>query len=338
MTTFPVDVLYTWSGEKGASEHMRFADHGELKHSLRSVAQFMPWARHIFIVMNKKKKPSWFANNYEKHVTILDHDDIFIDGIPVVKPVTNSNSIESAITNAPGLSEHFVYFNDDFFLAKPVPRSYFFTDDGKAIVQARYEIVDTKKSTFKGALPPLTAGFHAHTPLPLRKSAYTHFKAAFPDYVAWIRKENKRTGLGCDQCAQVGLPCPCMQAVHGTFAQWMVNNGFAVHGKRQISDTPVNYFNHENYKSLNAIASIKDIHSDTFTINDSAETDREDFGKTISAFLARIFPVPAPFESPVVKEMASANDANQTMIIAVASCAMLLLLLLILFSSPVFKH
>lgn len=296
--SFPVDVLYTWTGESGKNE-MRFADHGELKHSLRSVTKFMPWVRRIFIVMNEKKKPSWFADDYETRVTIVDHDDIFTDEIGVVRPVTNSNSIETAISNTPGLSEHFIYFNDDFFIAKPLEPAYFFNEDGKAITRAKYEMVDMTETTFKGSLPPLTKGFHAHTPLPLRVSAYKRFKLAYPDYIRWIRQQNKRTGVGCDRCSLVRLPCPCMQSIHGTFAQWMVANNFAVHGNHQVRDIlNVNYFNHTNYKNLQAVRTIEDIKSETFTINDSAETGRDEFGKGVSAFLSRVFPDPAPFESP----------------------------------------
>lgn len=329
MATFPVDVLYTWTGERAANEHMRFADHGELKHSLRSVAQFMPWVRHIFIVMNKKKKPSWFADHYQSRVTVLDHDDIFVDEIPVVKPVTNSNSIETAISNAPGLAEHFVYFNDDFFVARPLARNHFFTDNGRAVVRARHELVDTKNSAFPGL--PLTKGFHAHTPLALRKSAYQSFKAAFPTYIAWIRKENKRTGLGCDRCPEAGLPCPCMQAVHGTFAQYMLDNGFAVHGDSQAEDTSANYFNHENYTDLVSIKRVEDIRSDTFTINDSAETNRQAFGEAVAAFLARVFPMPAPFEAaPGPEKLSGAFDSKTTIGLAVTACALLLFLILLL--------
>ena len=49
-------------------------------------------------------------------------------------PTFNSNSIEFLLYKIPGLSEHFIYFNDDMYFGQPVKPSDFFTKDGKNIV------------------------------------------------------------------------------------------------------------------------------------------------------------------------------------------------------------
>lgn len=322
---FPIDVLYTWAGET-RKEHMRLTDHGELKHSLRSVSQFLPWVNRVFVVMNKKQKPSWFSDDYANWVTLLDHDDIFVDNLPVTRPVTNSNSIETAISNAPGLSEHFIYFNDDFFITRPTPQTYFFTTDGKAIVN-QYKRADTKKSRLKN-LPPLTKGFHAHTPLPLRRSAYDQFKRTYSEYIEWIRTQNERIGIGCDRCLEMSLPCPCQQSVHGTFGWWMINNGFAVPRDNQVNDTNQNYFNHENYMVLRTLR-LDDIPTNTFTINDSAETNREQFGTVIRDFLARVFPVPAPFENKQQQEKITALAKDEYYPLKLALLGVLLVVIIV---------
>lgn len=106
----------------------RFEDHQELKYSLRSVEQFMPWIRHIYIITDKQI-PSWLKRNNK--LTIVDHSDIFPKS--VVKPVFNSLLIELFIHKIDGLSENYLYFNDDFIINKPLKESDFFTADGKCI-------------------------------------------------------------------------------------------------------------------------------------------------------------------------------------------------------------
>src|SRR5690606_36412029 len=41
-------------------------------------------------------------------------------------------AIESQLHHIPGISEHFVYFNDDFFLGRMLPPTMFFTPTGQA--------------------------------------------------------------------------------------------------------------------------------------------------------------------------------------------------------------
>lgn len=117
----------------------RFEDHQELKYSLRSVEQFMPWIRHIYIITDKQI-PSWLKRNDK--LTIVDHSDIFPKS--VVKPVFNSLLIELFIHKIDGLSENYLYFNDDFIINKPLKENDFFTTDGKCV---RYITTPIKKKS-----------------------------------------------------------------------------------------------------------------------------------------------------------------------------------------------
>ena len=48
---------------------------------------------------------------------------------PAYLPTFNINSIELNLHRIKGLSEHFVFFNDDMFLLKPVYMEDFFKDE-----------------------------------------------------------------------------------------------------------------------------------------------------------------------------------------------------------------
>lgn len=49
----------------------------------------------------------------------MSHDDIF-RGLPAARPSFNARAIEGAMWRIPGLSEHFIYSNDDFFVNAPL--------------------------------------------------------------------------------------------------------------------------------------------------------------------------------------------------------------------------
>ncbi len=112
-----------------ATDDSRFVQHDELKFSLRSVELYMPWINHIFIVTNGQI-PQWLDINNPK-ISIVTHKEIMpADALPTF----NSNAIEACIPNIPNLSEHFLYANDDMFVAGSVGKDFFFASDGRPYV------------------------------------------------------------------------------------------------------------------------------------------------------------------------------------------------------------
>lgn len=113
-----------------ANHDSRFIQHDELKYSLRSLYRFAPWIRKVYIVTDNQI-PSWFdvKNDWVK---IVDHTEIFEDHSAL--PTFNSNAIETRLHRIPGLSENYLYFNDDFFLGRPCTKRDFFSKDGKPFV------------------------------------------------------------------------------------------------------------------------------------------------------------------------------------------------------------
>lgn len=145
---FEIDAVYTWvdgadsiwQAQKASALHVldeeqfvddavsdaRFADHDELRYSLRSIDQFAPWIRKIWIV-TAGQTPSWLDTSNPR-VEIVSHHDIWPDETGL--PNFNSHAIESNLHRIKGLADHYLYFNDDFFLTRPLDPSAFFFGNG----------------------------------------------------------------------------------------------------------------------------------------------------------------------------------------------------------------
>lgn len=150
----PVDIVYTWvdgndpelnsrrlaytsldkeifSDDIGGST--RYSNLGELFWSVASVNRFMPWIRKIFIVTDGQNPMPQLEElkKYFDHlipVEVVDHKDIFVDYEDTL-PVFNCNSIETMLWRIPDLSDHYIYFNDDTFVASEMHPEEWFKDD-----------------------------------------------------------------------------------------------------------------------------------------------------------------------------------------------------------------
>lgn len=90
----------------------RYRDSEELRYSLRSLIKHAPWIHHIYIVTDNQI-PYWL-NLETDRLTIVSHEEIFTNKSQL--PVFSSPAIEANIHNIKGLSNKFIYFNDDVFL------------------------------------------------------------------------------------------------------------------------------------------------------------------------------------------------------------------------------
>lgn len=111
----------------------RYVDNDELKYSLRSVEKYAPWIRKIFIVTDNQT-PAWLDTSHPK-IRIVDHTEI----MPAeCLPCFNSVVIEHHLHRIPGLSEHFLYANDDMCINKPVAPETFFAKDSLPKIRLNY--------------------------------------------------------------------------------------------------------------------------------------------------------------------------------------------------------
>uniref|UniRef100_A0A8I5NC75 N-acetylglucosamine-1-phosphate transferase subunits alpha and beta n=1 Tax=Papio anubis TaxID=9555 RepID=A0A8I5NC75_PAPAN len=108
----------------------RFEDNEELRYSLRSIEKHAPWVRNIFIVTNGQI-PSWL-NLDNPRVTIVTHQDVFRNLSHL--PTFSSPAIESHIHRIEGLSQKFIYLNDDVMFGKDVwPDDFYSHSKGQKV-------------------------------------------------------------------------------------------------------------------------------------------------------------------------------------------------------------
>ncbi|XP_010154803.1 PREDICTED: N-acetylglucosamine-1-phosphotransferase subunits alpha/beta [Eurypyga helias] len=108
----------------------RFEDNEELRYSLRSIERHAPWVRHIFIVTNGQI-PSWL-NLDNPRITVVTHQEIFQNVSHL--PTFSSPAIESHIHRISGLSQKFIYLNDDVMFGKDVwPDDFYSHSKGQKV-------------------------------------------------------------------------------------------------------------------------------------------------------------------------------------------------------------
>ena len=100
----------------------------ELRYSLRSILEYIPWVRKIFIVMpNEKVK---FLKPYDeikdRIVYVKDKDLLGYDTANIFAFSFNLHKMEKF-----GISKNFIYMEDDFFFGKPLEKKDFFYYDEK---------------------------------------------------------------------------------------------------------------------------------------------------------------------------------------------------------------
>ncbi|EHB06654.1 N-acetylglucosamine-1-phosphotransferase subunits alpha/beta [Heterocephalus glaber] len=108
----------------------RFEDNEELRYSLRSIERHAPWVRNIFIVTNGQI-PSWL-NLDNPRVAIVTHQEVFRNLSHL--PSFSSPAIESHIHRIEGLSQKFIYLNDDVMFGKDVwPDDFYSHSKGQKV-------------------------------------------------------------------------------------------------------------------------------------------------------------------------------------------------------------
>ncbi|MFJ8787711.1 stealth family protein [Streptomyces sp. NPDC102462] len=311
--TFPVDVVYTWvDGEepamrakraryqdRGTAEILdketnasRYTSHDELKYSLRSLAMYADFVRHIYLVTDGQK-PHWLDDR-APGITVVDHRDIFP---PDVLPVFNSHAIETRLHHIPGLSEHYLYFNDDVFVGRRVTAEHFFHGSGLMKVpvsplkigvgkpHAEETATNSASKNVRQLLLEkfgrMTTNNFMHTPLPQQRAALTAIEELFPQDV-------RRTTASRFRSPQdIAMTAPLLY-------QYALMTGLGVPGRFS--------FRYVNISRPDAEARLADLRRnrrfDFFCLNDVdvPPEEREQVSIRMGEFLEDYFPFPSPFE------------------------------------------
>jgi len=221
-TEMSIDAVLTWvNGEdktwqkkinqylekkidfKQKKQSVRYNSIGEIDISIQSIIKFAPFIKNIYLITDNQKPETFkqlktLANAQNINFSIIDHQVIF-KGHEENLPTFNSRSIESMIFKIPNLSEHYIYFNDDFCLMRNTKPTDFFID-GKPILRGKWETFYEDRrlrqlliKMFKMKNPKHRTGFKGgqqnaarlagtkkylrrfHTPVPIRQSTLENF-------------------------------------------------------------------------------------------------------------------------------------------------------------------
>ncbi|EMQ96695.1 stealth family protein [Paeniglutamicibacter gangotriensis] len=310
---FPIDAVYTWvDGEDpdwvdskrrteaeitgiayhGEANHVaRFRSRDELKYSLRSLEMYAPWFRHIYIV-TAGQIPEWLNTDHPK-VKLIDHHHIYPDSSYL--PTFNSNSIISRLHHIEGLSEHYVYINDDVFFGRPLAKDRFFLPSGIAKVspsrnrrpfgaptaldEPHLNLTRNMRALLEEEFSVTISRAIKHTPHPQLRSVHFEMEAKFADAYerTWSSRFRHHQDIVADQ-------------LHHYYAQ--------IVGKAVPTNLRYNYINilDDQYRGTME-STLRLRHRDTFCINDAPVDGAVPIPEDeVNNFLTNYFPVKSTFE------------------------------------------
>ena len=228
-----------------ANEHVR--DQGELQYAMRSIYFNIPWFNHIYIVCpdslaeRLSDSPLWPPWLNEKELSVVTpsnnkrHSIIFVPQSSIMQfdrmngiNNSNSNAFEINMHRIPELSEYFISLCDDFFIGRPIPWTFFFTDD--KVITASYsmgwiprmpwavfqkyfvgqffdenvmrswpttydcDMVKVEPTVFSSSseIPPRVEKYYSHIPRPLTKTLMIEFHSRYPKWFEFIESHRDR--------------------------------------------------------------------------------------------------------------------------------------------------
>jgi UDP-glucose 4-epimerase len=310
--TFDIDIVFSWvdgsSAEfqrlraqrmnsylvgAGDDSAARYRQLDEIRYALRSVYLFAPWIRRIFIVTDSPP-PAWLAEH--PAVTIVPSTAFFRD--PANLPTHNSHAIESQLHHIEGLSEHFLYSNDDMFFGRPVAPDMFFSPGGiTKFIQSATRIGlgenSVERSGFENAarvnrnllrrrFGRVTTRHLEHAPTPLRRSVLQELEDEFPEDFARTAASPFRASTD-------------ISVTNSLYHFYALMTGRAV----EQTGARVTYVETTLRSSLRQMAELLRTRSqDFFCLNDGSEPEisMETRTKAVVEFLESYFPIAAPWE------------------------------------------
>ena len=305
----PVDIVYTWVDDSDpewrrrrssvspvgelstdALHTGRTRSRDELRYSLRSVASHAGWFRHIWLVTDGQRPP-WLADH--PRLTVVSHRDIFSD--PGVLPTFNSHAIESQLHHIDGLSEHFVYLNDDVFIGRPIRPETFFTSNGLAKFTVAPIAIDRQlePARLNGAMLAarnnrelLAAEFGRsitnriqHIPHAHRRSSLAELERRHPEAIARVAASRFRSAADLSVASELGH-------------YWAYATGAAV--TTRLAFQYVDIGSAVAAEQLDSLLARRN--KDCFCINDAGPYPEPVDAGRITDFLSAYYPVPSPFE------------------------------------------
>ncbi|WP_146792662.1 stealth family protein [Agrococcus baldri] len=310
--TFDIDMVFSWVDgsstefQRARAERMagyvvgegddseaRFRQIDELKYALRSVHMYAPWVRRIFIATDSPV-PAWLAEH--PRITIVRAEQMFAD--PSVLPTHNSHAVEAQLHNIEGLSEHFLYSNDDMFFGRQLEPDAFFSPGGVTkFVEAttRIGLGETdpgrsghdnaarfNRSLLRERFGAVTTRHLEHCAAPLRRSVLAEMEREFPE-------DFRRTAASRFRSATD------ISVTNSLYHYYALMTGRAVQ-QRAVKVQYVETTLRASLPAMDRLLRKRD--QDMFCLNDGSrpELDADERNTAVTEFLEAYFPIPAPWE------------------------------------------
>ena len=215
-----------------------------------------------------------------------------------VLPTHNSQAVEAQLHRIEGLSEHFIYSNDDMFVGRPLGPDTFFSPGGVT------KFIEAKTRIGLGENTPRRSGFEnsarvnrrlirerfgrvitrhlEHAAAPLRRSVVQEMEAAWPEQFRATAASTFRSASD-------------ISVTNSLYHYYAMLTGRAV----QNTQSSVQYVDTTTNKGLALMRGLlKHRAYDFFCLNDGSfpEVGPEERARKVRAFLERYYPVPAPWE------------------------------------------
>lgn len=191
----------------------RFVDCNEIFYCMLGIFKNLKFISRIFVVTDNQVPPAIeqirkkLGDEYADRIIVVDHKEIF-DGYLEYLPTFNSPAIETMLHRIPGLSDRYIYFNDDFFVIKPMTEEDFFHQnrpvlrgkwrsaksivynsvqrarmlDGKVSIKAKlFSFKETQYLAFREFGEAEEFFWHDHTPHPFYRPDLENFFAENDD-------------------------------------------------------------------------------------------------------------------------------------------------------------
>lgn len=314
--THEIDMVFSWvDGSSSEFQRQRAAqlseyvvgdgDDGparyrhvdELRYALRSVHMYAPWVRRIFIATDSPA-PAWLLDHPK--VTIVRSEEFFED--TSVLPTHNSHAVEAQLHRIDGLSEHFLYSNDDMFFGRPVSPDLFFSAAGvSSFVECDVRIgtgprrvarsghdnaLRLNRELLRERFGRTIVRDLEHCAAPLRRSVMFELEREFPE-------EIRRTAASRFRSATDVSVTNCLYHYYAQFT-----------GRAIASTAPrVRYFQTTQAASLRQMEKLAERSDvDMFCLNDGGDHEVPEpvRVRAVTGLLERLFPIRAPWEDPAI--------------------------------------
>jgi hypothetical protein len=328
---FPIDAVYTWVDGDDPSwrakksltlqrdgraplndlsaNSARFLNRDELRYSLRSLVMYADWIRTIYLVTDDQS-PAWLDQSSPR-LRLVSHREIFENAGRL--PTFNSHAIESRLHHIKGLSEHFLYLNDDVFFGRPVAPELFFHGNGMSKFFASHMQVElgdassldppvmsaakNNRRLIEDAFGRTVTRKYMHVPHSLRRSVLSEMEERFAEQFARTAESQFRSHSDLSIAS----------ALHHDYAY---ATGRAAPGELSYGYTDSS----DPLTPLRLLHMLRHRDRDVFCLNDTdlGGVDLEHHARLTREFLEGYYPAPSPFE----RRVGSDADPSETSITA----------------------